>query len=29
MYRKTPKSLDNRKIAVINLKVEQGGFILG
>ena len=25
-YRKIPKNSDTRKIAVINLKVEQGGF---
>ena len=27
-YRKIPKNSDTRKIAVINLKVEQGGFTL-
>ena len=28
MYRKTPKSLDSRKFAVIPLTFEQGGFTI-
>ena len=28
VYRKNPKNMDTWKIAVINLKVEQGGFTI-